>query len=229
MPKGEDSIGYSTTRQRKVEFEANYLRIMFLNNRGTCQELTQFINTNNQFGSQMIFNTFFNESPSTHQHEETIQTWLCRQMHCVQVALDKQTVSGPRHWHTGLGGRPAFLRLSSKAKGIPPWNLPWVWKNIIWASWASLECFDVSKSTRYSILTAKSSCSDYKVPILHKSIFWLYNNEYKEHIINWLMQLNCKVKSLLSSIWIVISLSVNHSRLHAKWFSFLLRCSLFYS
>lgn len=151
MPKGEDSICYSTNRQRKVEYEANYLRIMFLNNRGTCQELTQFLNTNNQFGSQMIFNIFFNESPSAHQHEEMIQMWLCRQMHCVQVALDKRTVSGPRHGHTGPGGRPAFLRLSSKAKGIPPWNPPWVWKNNICASRASQECFHVSKSTRYSI------------------------------------------------------------------------------
>lgn len=59
MPKGEDAIGYSTTRQRKVEYEVNYLWIMFLNNRGTCQELTQFLNTNNQFSSQMIFNMFF--------------------------------------------------------------------------------------------------------------------------------------------------------------------------
>lgn len=54
MPKVESSIGYSTTRQRKVGYEANYLWIMFLNNGGTCQELTQFLNTNNQFGSQMI-------------------------------------------------------------------------------------------------------------------------------------------------------------------------------
>lgn len=58
MPKGEDSIGYSTSRRGKVKYEANYLWIMFLNNHGTCQELTQFLNTNNQFSSRMIFNMF---------------------------------------------------------------------------------------------------------------------------------------------------------------------------
>lgn len=60
------------------------------------------------------------------------------------------------------------------------------------------------------------------------SEFWLYNNENPKHIINWLMQINCKLKSQLSSIYTVIPLLVNHSWPHSKLFSFPSLSSLFY-
>lgn len=100
----------------KVEYEANYLWMMFLNNWGTCQEMTQFLNTNNQFCSQMNLICFF-FILFAHQDEEMTQMWLCRQTHCVQVALVKQTVSSPNTWAHRPGRQASIPAAVLKGEG----------------------------------------------------------------------------------------------------------------